>query len=429
MALTHNILQTYEQFGIDSQGEKYFDNSIQSELSSDASKYFFDKKKPCFKIKYDATESKFHLETSYFVGIDWYEQSKAIYVQPKQNSNTKEIDVLTMLFSALQEPENFDYLQELYDVDFENHLIIIEQKNDLLSPFLIIQFLQALKRIVRKGLKKTYYPVVYNLEAKIKGKVLVNHTIKTNNLKNRFTKNVCKYDEFGYNGEENRILKKALQFSKMALPNFQINTDYISEIISYVNPAFETVSDEIDTHTIKSFKPNPLYKEYERAIQLAKLILKRYSYNISLTANQEIATPPFWIDMSKMFELYVLKLLKQVFPNKDEVIYQFDAGGRYLDFLINGSEKMVLDAKYKRYDNKSIGIDDIRQISAYSRMKKVIEKLRTGSNLVDCLVIYLSEEPYSTEENTINLLKEKLKGNEEVSYVQFYKLGISLPTI
>ena len=439
MALTKKLPPVYEQSGYYINGDRCFDDNIQSDCSSNASKFICGNEKKeegkcCYniqKINFEDGTSKYHLETNYFIGIDWYENNvKAIYVQPKQNSESKEIDVLKLLFNALQEPENFDYLQELYEVDFDARPIIIEQKNDKLSPFLIIQFLQVLKQIVRRGLKKTYYPITQNLEAKVKGKILINQTIKTDIFKNRFAKNVCKYDEFGYNGEENRILKKALLFSKIALANYQtINTDSISELISYINPAFESVSDEIDTDRIKSFKPNPLYKEYERAIKLAKLILKRYSYNISLVANQEIATPPYWIDMSKLFELYVLKLLKQVFSDEDEVIYQFDAGRLYPDFLINGREKMVIDAKYKRYDTKTIEINDIRQICAYSRMERVINKLGTKTNIVDCLVIYISEQAYTNEESTINMLKTNLKSNKLKDYSQFYKLGISLPTV
>ena len=373
-----------------------------------------------------------YLKTSYFVGVDWVDKNhkdKAIYVQPKQNDTCKEIDVMKMLFEALQEHENYKHLSDLCKIDFVDQPIIIEQKQDLLSPFLIAQFLQILKEIVRKGLKKTYYPVVNNLEAKVKGKILVNLTIKKNIYKNHITRNICKYDEFGYNGLENRILKKALLFSTKALSVFQMR-DKFQELISYISPAFEIVSDEINVYNIKSFIPNPLYKEYERAIKLAKLILKRYSYNINQTNSQKIATPPFWIDMSKLFELYVYKYLRQIFKGQDEVIYQFNAGGRYPDFLINNNDtKIVLDTKYKR--NWDVGhIDDIRQICAYSRMKTVIKKLVKGTEIIDCLVISLDNDVYKDEEqNQVKIKEWKMKVNELSSYSRLYNVCISLPVI
>ena len=48
-----------------------------------------------------------------------------------------------------------------------------------------IQFLNLLKSIVRKGLKKSYYKVQENLNNKVKGKILVSTHIKQNIFKKR----------------------------------------------------------------------------------------------------------------------------------------------------------------------------------------------------------------------------------------------------
>lgn len=56
--------------------------------------------------------------------------------------------------------------------------IEINQKQDLITPLLMIRYLQVLKSVVRKGLKKSYYRVEQNLSSKIKGKVLVSKTLK-----------------------------------------------------------------------------------------------------------------------------------------------------------------------------------------------------------------------------------------------------------
>ena len=69
----------------------------------------------------------------------------------------------------------------------------------------------------------------------------------------------------------------------------------LDDIINFISPAFEEISSDIQTDRIKNFKPNPLYKEYERALKLAQLILKRYSYNITETETEAKTTPPFWI--------------------------------------------------------------------------------------------------------------------------------------
>ena len=96
----------------------------------------------------------------------------------------------------------------------------------------------------------------------------------------------CSYDVFGLNNKENRILKKALSFIKRYLPSFPQLTIHreLQDIFNYINPAFHGVSDKIELNEIKDSKTNAFYKEYEPAIRLAKLILKRFGYNISNTA-------------------------------------------------------------------------------------------------------------------------------------------------
>lgn len=378
----------------------------------------------------DGETIKFNFQSSYFIGIDWIvENELPIYIQPKLNSPYKEIDYIGMLLAALQEPENLKHLEDLIYIDFHKPYILITQKQDILSPFLIAQFLQVLKKIVQKGLKKSYYQVTENLNARIKGKVLVSSNIKRNMTKGRLTHSVCQFQEYGVNCEENKILKKAYLFSRRVIQQYKgFDTQFLSHILDYVHPAFEFVSDDVDIVKIKNFKSNPLFKEYDQAIKLALIILKRFSYNITQTEQREISTPPFWIDMSKLFELYVFKKLKEAFPERDEVTYHYTVQGKELDFLINSPQKgvqMVVDTKYKpRYYNGSVDLEDYRQISGYARLKSVYEKLETDYRQnIDCLIIY----PNQTGEH---LEKIDLAQKESLpNYVRFYKLGVQLREI
>ena len=166
-----------------------------------------------------------------------------------------------------------------------------------------------------------------------------------------------------------------------------------------------------------------MVKEYEQALKLALLILKRYSYNITETVKTELPTPPFWIDMSKLFELYVFKKLREIFPKPNEVLFQYEAKRRFLDFLINSNDiKMVVDAKYKRYEKCPIAIEDIRQICGYARMKEVYAELKVPQNeIIDCLIIY------SHQNCNESFSKDDLTKTAENGYVNFYKCGIKLP--
>lgn len=286
-----------------------------------------------------------------------------------------------------------------------------------------------MQRIVRKGLKKSYYTVTDNLNSRVKGKILVGRNIKANLVKGKQTHTLCQYQEFGVNCDENKILKKAYQFARRAIQRYSngFDTQPLLEIINYIHPAFENVSDDIEVRTITALKISPLFREYDQAIKLAKLILKRFSYNITKTEQEIIMTPPFWIDMSKLFELYVYKKLREVFRGKDEVEYHYSDHFKEIDFLINSPKngvKMVIDTKYKpRYHKNSIDLEDYRQVSAYARLKSVYEKFKIDhGQTIDCLIIYpnQTDSPYD-----INFdLKESLS-----SYVRFYKLGIRLREI
>jgi 5-methylcytosine-specific restriction enzyme subunit McrC len=332
----------------------------------------------CFEINIHTRR----IQTNYYIGVDWIiEKEKAIYVEPKLNKDsTEQTDYLKMLFSALKHPEVAKHTDDLFEIKWDKSLIEITQEQDLLTPLLIVQYLRLVKEIVRKGLKKSYYKVENNLYAKVKGKVLISQTIKQNLFKNKPLHTYCSYDEFGLNSLENRLLKKTLVFIQRYLPNIKNlqNEKFTSDIFNYINPAFELVSDEISLHDVKHTKTNVFYKEYEEGIRLAKLILKRFGYNITNTQKKTIKTPPFWIDMSKLFELYVLGLLKDTYGSF--ALYGEEAKLNYglPDYLITkDNKKCIADAKYKTLYNRkdNYDIDNIRQLSAYARDKKAFSKL------------------------------------------------------
>lgn len=394
-------------------------------------KYFTQKKNGkglCYELALNATE--FNFKTSYFVGVDWILENKLpIYVQPKQNTETSEINFIAMLFEALKEPENFNHLDHLFEIDFSKPEIEIEQEQDLISPFLVIQFLHLLKKLVKKGLRKSYYPVVKNLNSKVRGKILVQETIRKNHFKRKLLHNYCRYEEYGANSIENRILKKALLFSLKVTQNFRgIDLNPLNEIYRYVQPSFDKVNDDVDLIDLKTYKPSPLFKEYKEALKLAKIILKRYGYSIKTINEEKVKTPPFWIDMSKLFELYVFKKLREAFPEKGEITYHKSFNRLEPDYILksaDGNFSMVVDAKYKpNYKDDCISKEDAWQVSGYARMKNVYDflNIKDVHFNIDCLVIYSNQFL-----DNMTLERVKLKSNEEKNYVNIYKIGVKLP--
>jgi 5-methylcytosine-specific restriction enzyme subunit McrC len=384
----------------------------------------------CFHLR--NINHEFFVDTNYFVGVDWIVEGKAaVYVEPKLN-NEEQVDFLNMLLQSLSAPENLKHLDGLFHIDYDNLWIPIPEQKDHLSPILIVQFLKLVQSIVRKGLKKSYYRVSENLNGRIKGKILVGPQIKENVVNNRHTKTICNFQEYGFNTLENQFLKLVLKFVSSYLNQRHQFFDkeqnkHLGNILNYCFPYFEQVDILSQKHKKFQVEKNIFYKEYEEAIKIGRFILKRFSFNIDNASQSQTSTPPFWIDMSKLFELYVYGKLKKLFSKPGELTYHDNfKGGKQTDILVRAEGyKCVVDCKYKpRYENQEPSLADKRQLAGYARLKSVFNKLGISyDKIIPGLIIY----SHQACDNKVEIEKLFSKNIEE--YVEFYKLGISLPNV
>ena len=440
------------------------------DLFKDLKSKNFSKDSYCFHIK--AEEDRYTLVADYFIGVDWLGKSgRTVLVEPKLNAalstyfdsclqkdedeisdtftehvkstDIKEVNYLKMLLDIMSHDTAAKHAADLVKIDWEAPKIKIAQKDDQLTPFLVIQFLQLLKAIVRKGLKSSYYRVQHHLRNRVKGKILVGAHIKANIFKNRLTSTLCEYQEFGTDNPENRFIKKVFVFCSSYVEKhkeslFKHTYKEVEHLMYYCRPAFEKIGDHIDEIQLKNFKYNPFFKEYAQALKIGKHILKRFSYTISRTAEEEISTPPFWIDMPRLFESYLYYQLLKANPADAKYIhYQFSTYGNALDILISkpGCE-MVIDAKYKMHYNTGQIHEDIRQVSGYARLNKVIGKVKQNNPLwsedalMDCLIVYPSLQKASAFDFSLTSLKLMLNEQTKIkAYRNVYKLGVHLPLI
>ncbi|PQJ08920.1 hypothetical protein CJD36_021895 [Flavipsychrobacter stenotrophus] len=399
---------------------------------------FKERNKEPYCIDCKEADSKRKLHSAYFVGTDWLiEKEVAVYVEPKLNKDEVQIDILKMLLDSISNPDTGNYVHEIFEVKPDKPFITLPHHQDFITPLLMLHFLNVVKTIVRKGLKKSYYTVTENLYSKIKGKVLVSETIKKNLVKNKKLYTQCQYSEFGVNGTENRVLKKVLGFVQRYLDNYKVDTNskgpfqtFLLNAYNYISPAFQNVSDKVELNDVRHHKFNPFFKEYKEGIELAQLILKRYGYNLNnIKKEEEVKVPPFWIDMTKLFELFVLAQLKMKYGN--EVLYQFKAKYGWVDYLIlRDNMKMVVDAKYKPQWVDSYESDDIRQVSGYARDVNVADKLgikvEDRSKVVpNCLIIYSDQKKGHLDFSIVG--DNEFEEIEE--FVGFYKIGVKLPEV
>lgn len=353
----------------------------------------------CFKVSAEVEENQINFlqfETSYYIGLQHItEWDLPVLVEPKMNNESHQLNFVKILTEALQEPENFNHLDGLMEVDFNSEWIEVPSKHRVeLTPFLIIQFLMAVRQIVKKGLKKSYYQKTENLRSRVKGKILVGQQLKQNVFKHRLTHTVCSFQEFGFDTEENQFLKYVLQVIYSYAGNLEpVLKSQVLELVHYNFAAFQQVNSKkfISYDKVES---NPFYKVYNNAFGLGNQILKLISHGYGNISGDHKKHPPHWIDMSKLFELYVFKKLRERFTGTGEVKYHVKKHYQELDFIINEKKengiKAVVDAKYKpRYKSGNPTKEDARQLSGYSRLNSVYEELGiTDDQIIPVYFIY-----------------------------------------
>jgi len=350
--------------------------------------------------------------SSYYIGLDRFPMlGLNVYVEPKLNTEKHTVNYIGILMESLQEPENFEHLEGLLTTKFNEEWLEIDSAlQPLLTPFLIAQFLSLVKEIVKKGLKKSYYTKTENLKSRVKGKVLIGEQIKQNILKNKFTNTVCRYQEFGFDTQVNQFLKFVLNKIQNHLDVYAKDSEWnknLFELLNYSKGGFQQVSN-VSFNQFVLYESNPFYKNYNQAVLIGNQILNMSDYNVSKNSkNCKIKHPPFWIDMSKLFELYVFKKLKQKFPLEGEVKYHEKYNRQEPDFILNTKSgiKTVVDAKYKpRYSRGNPSMKDARQLAGYTRLNSIYKELKlTTDCIIPAYFIYPSELiDGKTEENNDN---------------------------
>ncbi|MEP0212159.1 MAG: hypothetical protein ABJD66_03020, partial [Cellulophaga sp.] len=64
----------------------------------------------CFDLKFIEEDAAYRLKSSYIVGVNWIVKGKLpIYIKPKLNNNSSEVNYILMLFEALKETENIKH--------------------------------------------------------------------------------------------------------------------------------------------------------------------------------------------------------------------------------------------------------------------------------------------------------------------------------
>lgn len=366
----------------------------------------------------------------YCIGAEWLAQDKAIVVTTKKDLES--IDWAAMFMTCFEAADEADNFGGIYNVDFEQPPIKAPILQSVLTPLLLVHFLQSVKNIVQKGLKRDYVQRSENLP-KVKGRIGFLQNLRRNIVNGRADRVFCRYSELSVDIPENRLIRRALEFSQSMLMQMQQQGHNIANVQTTFNQclvAFSGVKSEIEFYQMRQTKSHKLYKEYNIATRLARMILQRYDFALSKANSVEQHTVPvFWVNMSLLYEHYVLGLLRRAYGK--DILYQSKGHSGLPDFL-HIRQQVILDTKYKpRYDDSILSNDDIRQLAGYARDKKIRERigieLTDETTVVPCVIIYPKEkeEDKPLAEFHGNLFDIAKKDKD---FVEFYRICVDLPT-
>ena len=402
----------------------------------------------------------------YYIGCTWLlspsENGTAVAIQVTHK--IENVDYVQMFLTALnvRSSEEAEYFSDYYHIDFNSPAIEIKSEQNLITPLLLLHYITLLEQLSHNGLRRNYIRREENLQSKIRGKILFNRHLKQNVFNKREDRIFCGYQEYTIDTPENRLLKKALVCAKKELETILSLNDEIKDgIYSKLAPiesTFECVSENVTLSQVNFVKSSKLYRHYDEAIKVAKMILQSIDYEILDNKKEHCyKVHPFWIDMPRLYEMYVLSLLRKAYGN--EIIFQARGYRKTrADYIkISDNEKLIIDAKYKpKYSDGNVGIlNDIQEMSRYARDKNILNDLNWSPTEEDCkndrcfpkcLIIYPDpntvfkkekDDEYGEERvmtaMTGDFLKEGiLEDKQHISKIpgfkEFYKIAVPLPT-
>lgn len=388
-------------------------------------------------------DGKGNLKAGYYIGASWYKESDlAFVVKPKVD-----VDYLKMFMTAMENTsvKETEYFSNYYHIDLDQSAIEAESLDNVITPLLILHYLTLLKHLVSKGLKKGYVIQEQNFQSKVKGRFFFQKHLTKNVFAKREDRAYCRFQEFTKDIPENRLLKKALIFSVRFLT--QSNIKDVPKI-SNIENAFENVSENVSLVQVNKIKLGKIFRHYDSALKVAKLILRYFDYSIDNVKKDCKKVRPFWIDMPRLYEMYVLSVFRKAYG--EQIKFQVDGYRKSkVDFIKKGDgEKIILDAKYKdHYDDGNKGIlEDIREISGYARDQKILNALNwdcekdsaEGIFSPKCVIVYpVPIQEKNEETNELDNKCEVFKPDggpiihqckTEIKWFRgFYKLAVLLP--
>lgn len=245
-------------------------------------------------------------------------------------------------------------------VDNVSETQLKKRHNSILEAYFEL-YIKEVEQLVKKGLTKQYKRNQGNQLA-LKGKLLFAQNIQKNIVhKEKF---YCGHQVYNKDHLIHQILLKGLQVLD------GLNTYHLQDKIKRLLFEFEQVqSIKITAKHFKSLKLNRKSQPYEKALDIAKMLILNYSPNIN-SGNENMLTLLF--DMNKLWEEYIFRIMHKHKPKGYEVSFQnsdifWEHKKIRPDIVVsNKDENFVIDTKWKIVDSHNPSDNDLKQMFVYN---------------------------------------------------------------
>ena len=222
-------------------------------------------------------------------------------------------------------------------------------------------FLNEVQLLIHQGLIKQYYKETNNVKA-LKGKLeFAGHISKNLVYKERFYTTHQVYDK---DHLLHQILFKALDIVEKSSKGSYLYSKCKTVQLDFPEVKTISVSEATFSKIPKTRKTAP----YETAMAISKFIILNFAPNISSGSENMLA---LLFDMNSLWEEYILARLKQ--SEKEVIIYGQQSTTFWNSISIrpdivieSGSEKFIIDTKWKNINGGKPSTDDLRQMYVYN---------------------------------------------------------------
>jgi 5-methylcytosine-specific restriction enzyme subunit McrC len=239
---------------------------------------------------------------------------------------------------------------------------------------------EGCERIAAGGLLHGYVEYENDLPV-LRGRLLTDKQIRVR--RGQFDRLECRYDEHSSDILENQILLAALSVCnrRVSHPLARLCT---RRMLALYSGACSLLSfDPRSGRELMRNNYNRLNQHYQEAHELAWLLMEGLGIQ-DLLASESTRCFAFLLDMNRLFELFVLRLVRHILWGRpyhvryqhktNSIIWDITHRRPYsrvvpdliLETVPPGPQRLVVDAKYKTYDEKRLGSSDIYQSFLYA---------------------------------------------------------------